>query len=105
MLILFCGLCWNTTLGSHKYSKSLQTCVVELVYMKSKRIKNNKVGLFLGIGKWPDILHVYGGSGLLSNPKASLSLGGRVIPLQILHLVKGFCELENYGNRVKLMRF
>lgn len=72
--------------------------------MKSKIIKNNNVGLFLSIGKRPHILHV-DGTVTSPYPKASLSLSGRDVPLQTLHLVKGFCELGSCGNNIKLMRF
>lgn len=92
MLILLSSLCLKTALESHEYSKTLQTCVIGIVYVKSKIIKNNNVGQFLGIGKWPDVLPVSGDSGTSLDPEASLSSEGRVILWQILHLVKKCSE-------------
>jgi len=67
--------------------------------MKSKIIKNNSRGYVFGIHKRPDIPHLSGVSVTSLCPKASLSLRGRVIPLQVLHLVKKLIEFDKCGNK------
>lgn len=62
------------------------------------KFKNNNVGHVLGIGKRPDIPNVSGGSVTPLCPLASLYSGGKVIPLQVLHLIKKLIELELCGN-------